>query len=209
MTHFLRAAVFASSFAFATLPAAGQSPWELLDELRSHLQEAGPVTGRFVQTYVPAGFSSGDRESGHMSMWLPDCLRWNYEEPEKKSFLICQGQVWFWNDGESTGRRMEVDAESEPGLDLLLLPSDRLRSRYVSDAERLPDGGWRLRLETPRSAEVHLTARLEIDAERRVLRSLEHTDGEGNLTRFELQGTQPLHHTALFQPPPDMEWIAE
>lgn len=186
-----------------------RSPWAILDDLRTHLQTSGPVTGRFEQTYVPAGFESGDRESGHLSIWLPDCLRWNYEEPEAKSFLICQGQVWFWNEGEDAGRKMQVEPESEPGLDLLLLPTDRLRDRYVAEARELEDGSSEIVLETPPTALSPLSARLVVDAAGEAVELLEFTDAEGNRSVFRISELQPLRHTALFQPPVDMEWIEE
>ena len=190
-------------------PAAATSPWELLVELRQSLQDSGPLTGRFQQTYIPAGFSTGDSESGHLSLWLPKCLRWNYEEPQEKSFLLCEGQVHAWNPDETSGRRYQVNAEEEPGLDLLLMDVDRLRERYVADSEQLSDGTYRISLSLPADVEGQWNARIHLEPVSRRIVGLEYTDGEGNLTRFDLSAYEPLAHTALFNAPQDIEWIDE
>ena len=134
-----------------------------------------------MQTYIPAGFREGDVESGHLSIWLPDCLRWNYEQPQAKSFLLCGEEVYFWNEDESGGRHYRVEPEEEPGLDLLLVEVGRLKERYVAASE-------------PVSMRVV---------------GMEYTDDEGNLTRFEISDYQQLRHTALFQPPQDVEWTED
>lgn len=199
----------------ATVPAAASdptefSPWVLLENLRDDLQRSGPMTSRFVQTYVPAGFSDGDTESGHLSMWLPDCLRWNYEEPEVKSFLVCEGEVYYWSDDEPGGRRHRIDAREEPGLDLLLVPVSTLRQRYVAASEEQGDGTYVISLGTPPSDDGgSFRARIHLDPSRTRVARLEYTDREGNLTRFELSDFQRLSHTALFQPPEGIEWTDE
>lgn len=190
--------------------ARAQSPWELLEDLRSDLEASGPITGRFVQTYVPAGFTEGDRESGHLSLWLPRCLRWNYEEPQKKSFLLCGDEVYFWNDEDPGGRHYRIDPEEEPGLDLLLLGVDRLRERYVAGSEKRADGTYEISLALPpERREGSFGATIHLDPVAKRVVGLEYTDAEGNLTRFEVSDYQKLSHTALFQPPQDIEWTEE
>lgn len=193
-------------------PAQATSPWTLLEELRQSMVDDGPITGRFEQTYVPAGFSSGDTEKGHVSLWLPSCLRWNYTEPLSKHFLLCEDEVWFWNDQEPGGRHYEIVPEEEPGLDLLLVDVERLKQRYVAQSEQLDDGSFRVVLATPGGPDTRgrpFRAEITIDAETDRVRSLEYTDDEGNLTRFRLTEYQSLEHTALFQAPKDIEWTTE
>ncbi|MEM9554224.1 MAG: outer membrane lipoprotein carrier protein LolA [Acidobacteriota bacterium] len=194
-------------------PAEATSPWVLLEELREGMVAAGPTTGRFEQTYIPAGFSSGDVEKGHLSLWLPSCLRWNYTEPETKHFLLCDDEVWFWNDQEPAGRHYRIEPEQEPGLDLLLVDVDRLKERYVAASEKLENGTYRIALSTPEgeasTAGQPFRATITIDPVADRVTALEYTDVEGNLTRFRLDDYQPLQHTALFQAPKDVEWVSE
>jgi len=186
-----------------------ESPWTVLERLRNSLQEAGPTSGKFVQTYIPAGFNQGDEESGHLSIWLPDCLRWNYEVPAAKSFLVCQGEVYFWNEGETGGRHYRIDPEKEPGLDLLLVSLATLRERYVASGDELADGTYEVSLSTPPTAAGRFSAKIRVDVAQKQVLGLEYTDEEGNLTRFRITDYTPLHHTALFQPPQDVEWTED
>ena len=56
-------------------------PWTVLKNVRKSLVESGPTGAGFVQTYIPAGFTSGEKESGRLALHLPDCLRWDYTDP--------------------------------------------------------------------------------------------------------------------------------
>ncbi|MCG8459824.1 MAG: outer membrane lipoprotein carrier protein LolA [Holophagales bacterium] len=198
-----------TAFLMLAPAASATSPWVLLEELRESMQTAGPITGKFVQTYVPSGFSTGDRESGFLSLWLPTCLRWNYEEPEEKHFLLCGEEVWFWNDLEPMGRHYRIDPEQEPGLDLLLVEVDRLQERYSAQSTRLADGTFEISLATPSDALQAFGAKIRVDPVADRVVGLEFTDSEGNLTRFEITGYQKLEHTGLFRAPVDMEWTEE
>ncbi len=197
--------------AAALLPSAARavSPWELLENLRENLQRSGPVTGKFKQTYIPAGFEDGDQESGFLSIWLPDCLRWNYEQPQAKSFLLCDDEVYFWNENESGGRHYRIEPEQEPGLDLLLVEVARLKERYVAGNAKLDDGTYEITLALPPDAERPFSARIRLEPVSMRVVGMEYTDEEGNLTRFEISDYQQLRHTALFKPPQGIEWTRE
>ncbi len=198
------------AMALIAAPAARAiSPWELLEQLREDLQRSGPITGKFKQTYIPAGFEDGDHESGYLSIWLPDCLRWNYEQPQAKSFLLCGDEVHFWNEGESGGRNYRIEPEQEPGLDLLLVEVAKLKERYVAGNEKLGDGTYEISLKLPPDAERPFSARIRLEPVSMRVVGMEYTDEEGNLTRFEISDYQRLRHTALFKPPQGIEWTEE
>ena len=189
--------------------ASAVSPWELLEKLREDLQRSGPVTGKFEQTYIPAGFQEGDKESGFLSIWLPDCLRWNYEQPQAKSFLLCGDEVHFWSEGEAGGRHYRIEPEEEPGLDLLLVEVSKLKERYVAGNEKLSDGTYEITLALPPDVERPFSASIRLEPVSMRVVGMEYTDEEGNLTRFEISDYQQLRHTALFKPPQDIEWTEE
>lgn len=214
-----------SLFGLLTLPpgvgaqgaaARSTSPWDVLAELRTSLVKAGPITARFEQTYIPAGFSTGDVERGHFSLWLPDCLRWSYVEPQVKSFLICKREAWAWNEEEEGGRHYQIEPEKEPGLDLLLLDLSGLKERYSAEGRQLEGGHYEILLslnnqtqtakgETPKG----VTARVHIDRKVERVVGLEYKDEDGNTSRFTISEYQSLSHTALFQPPQDIQWKNE
>ena len=79
--------------------AAAPDPWKVLQGVRQSLVDSGPTAAAFTQTYIPAGFSSGDSESGRLALALPDCLRWDYQDPYPKGFLLCGGVAHGFGEG--------------------------------------------------------------------------------------------------------------
>ncbi len=203
--------LFLALLAFGALPVLAQDtdPWAVLKSVRQSLVDAGPTGANFVQTFTAAGFSTGDQESGRIALQLPDCMRWDYTNPFPKSLLLCGGTVHAWNEGDQTGRRYRVDRKNEPGLDLLLLGVDELKSRYQATATPKADGG---RIEialVPKEKKLaELTdAMLSVDPASHRVVAISYHDREGNLTRFEITGYQDLSRQGSFSPPSNVRWV--
>lgn len=183
-------------------------PWTVLKTVRQSLVEAGPTGASFVQTFTAAGFSSGDQESGRIALQLPDCMRWDYTNPFPKSFLLCGGTVHAWNEGDQTGRRYRVDRKNEPGLDLLLLGVDELKSRYQATAKPADNGRIEIALLPKEKKLAELTdATLVVDPASKRVVAVSYHDREGNLTRFEITGYQDLSRQGSFSPPSGVRWV--
>jgi outer membrane lipoprotein-sorting protein len=183
--------------------------WGVLDTARKSLAASGPERAEFVQTYVPAGFSSGEEEAGRIAFRLPDCLRWDYDEPYPKSFLVCGERVYSWNPEDRRGQTAAVDRESQPGLDLLLLPVDELSGRYDASAESAGSGRVAVRLE-PRAGMAGRTeltgATLVVDTRSDRLVEVSYQDQEGNRTTFRISGYETLPDRSVFDPPDEISW---
>jgi len=208
-----RGATLASAALAAALlvPGGGRAadealePWRLLETLRAALAADGPLIADFRQSYVPAGFPTGDAEAGAVALSLPDCLRWDYRDPYAKSFLVCGARAWSWVEGEPRGQKLVIQADHEMGLDLLLLPSGQLSERYRASASRSPAGELELVLE-PLAADSELVvANLRLDAAGRRLLALDWRDREGNVSSFRFDGWRPPAEATTFEPPP-LEW---
>jgi hypothetical protein len=198
--------------ATTTAAPAAAEPWSLLQTVRKSLVEAGPVAATFSQVYVPAGFSEGETETGRLSLSLPDCLRWDYQNPYPKGFLLCGDVVHTWNAEDKVGRRYRVDRKNEPGLDLLLLGVDDLKGRYNAASRAADKGRVEVTL-TPRNPgaaagrpEELADAKLVVDSAARRVVAVSYHDREGNLTRFEIAGYLPLPRQGQFSPPRDIRW---
>jgi outer membrane lipoprotein-sorting protein len=199
-----------AALALLPLGAAAQDadPWMTLKNVRQSLVDAGPTGANFVQTFTAAGFSSGDQESGRLALSLPDCMRWDYTTPFPKSFLLCGGTVHAWNEGDQTGHRYRVDRKKEPGLDLLLLGVDELKSRYQATAKAAEDSKVEIALIPKKKDIAELTdATLTVDPASRRVVAVAYHDREGNLTRFEITGYQDLARQGSFSPPGNLRWV--
>jgi outer membrane lipoprotein-sorting protein len=197
---------------FAAAQAQGPpDPWTALQEVRGKLAGGGPREARFEQVFLPAGFSQGERETGRLALSLPDCLRWDYDEPYPKSFLVCGDLAWAWNPEDGTGKRQQIDGRNEPGLDLLLLGVADLASRYLATAQAAGDRKLSVEL-SPKGGETQSgtvavrRATLLLDLEAGVVAGLAYVDQEGNETRFTLDGYAPLAAAERFVPPAEVAW---
>ena len=188
--------------ALVPLGAAAQGdPWASLDRVRDSLAAAGPSQASFTQTYVPAGFSSGETESGTLALSLPDCLRWDYRQPYSKTFLLCGEVAHYWNAEDRAGRRYTVDRENEPGLDLLLLGVEELKTRYRATQKRAENGRVAIDLVPRKRLEAVASATLVVDPSANRLVGLSYADREGNRTRFTLGDYRKLSGDTAFDPP--------
>ncbi len=195
-----------TSFALTMQAVAQTDPWAVLAGVRQSLVEAGPTEARFTQTYIPAGFSSGEKENGSLLLALPDCMRWDYRDPYPKSFLLCGGLAHSWNPEDKTGRRYRIDRRNEPGLDLLLLGLDDLKVRYKAAVKSVEAGRIQVSL-TPKGKVEELTdAALTVDPKSQRLVAISYHDREGNLTRFEIREYRDLPRRGQFSPPTGIRW---
>jgi outer membrane lipoprotein-sorting protein len=201
------AAVYIPSVASSAQDAA--TAWDVLDSARKSLAASGAERAAFVQTYVPAGFSTGEEESGRIAFRLPDCLRWDYSDPYPKSFLLCGEQVYSWNPDDRRGQTAPIDRRSQPGLDLLLLPVNQLSGRYDASSEKRSDGRVAVHL-SPRAGMAGRTeltdATLVVDTRRDRLVEVSYQDREGNRTTFRISGYESLGDRSVFEPPKGISW---
>lgn len=192
--------------AFPALAQDASDPWGVLSGVRKSLVESGALAASFTQVYVPAGFTTGETETGRLSLQLPDCLRWDYQDPYPKGFLLCGEVVHSWNGEDKTGRRYRVDRNKEPGLDLLLLGVEALKERY--EARAAPGAAGRIEVTlTPKGKLGELAqAAFVVDTKSRRLMAVSYKDREGNSTRFDIKGYSALPRQSQFSPPQGIRW---
>ncbi|HEV8631006.1 MAG TPA: outer membrane lipoprotein carrier protein LolA [Thermoanaerobaculia bacterium] len=187
-------------------------PWALLGKARAQMQQTGAQLWSFRQTYLPTGFDRGEEETGRVALDLPRCVRWDYDDPYPKSFLLCGEKLWTWNPGEPAGHIYDLD-QAQPGLDLLLLAVGDLAERY--DARAQPAGNAirvqlvpKVAANQAASANVLRDAAILLGADGSV-RELTYRDAEGNRTTFRFADRRPLPNGTVFTPPANVKWQRE
>jgi len=204
----LLAVGLAGALAGAGGAAAGPviDPWQALQELRLHLAASGALAAGFHQSYLPAGFATGDEEAGRVALALPDCLRWDYSEPYPKSYLLCGSRLHTWVAGEPQGERLHVEARDEAGLDLLLLPVEQLKSRYTAVARPASGGAITVELVPTAPNSRIAQAELSFDPASQRPTALSYRDRDGNLSTFRFDAFELLDDDTLFTPPNTLIW---
>lgn len=197
---------FAASLAPGAPARGADDAWSALAAARAGFEDAA-WTADFVQTWVPAGFSTGERESGKVSLDLPGALRWDYETPYPKSLLVRLDTAYSWNPGESSGRRVLLAPEEREQLALLELDIGTLRQRFKAVAQPAPEDRIEIAL-TPRDDGNDVReAQLTLAARSHRLMAMSYSDTEGNRTEFAFSGHRPVAGAEPFTPPAELEWL--
>ena len=187
---------------FAAAAGAADPAGELARAAR-YFRDGKAHRASFVQTFTPAGFSKGRRESGEIVVQAPENLRFDYESP-KKTFTFDGKVARFYSPSE---RQMTVRALSEEDraqLPLIFLETaDDLRKRNTLDLEERPEGASILVTPKQSGSEVSWI-RLALSPDGSPA-ALSFQSSAGDRTEFRFQGFRtepPLDASAFAIHPP-------
>ena len=162
----------------------------LARRIEEHHGRVPGLTARFVQTYRSAVLGREIVERGVVSIKRPGRMRWEYREPEPKTF-VSDGKTFYFYvpaDRQVIVRDQVAGERSIPAL--LLSGRGDLLDQFEPCLAPSPPGRWRLRL-TPRKPEPEVESVLvEVD-ESYEIRSIEIEDAQGNFSRFRFDDVRP------------------
>src|SRR5271155_2975178 len=107
-------AILFSSFASAT------SIRDAVRALESRYRHARTLKAEFFERYSDGNGGSA-AESGTVYFSRPGRMRWEYESPEKKLFLVDGRNVWFYVPADRTASRAKLKESSDWRTPLALL----------------------------------------------------------------------------------------
>jgi len=142
----------------------------------------------FVQTYTPAGFANARRESGAVWIQAPQRLRFDYAEPEKKTFTYDSGEGRFYSpaDKQLTVKKLTPEERARLPIVFLTDPAE-LSGQYTISLQPGTGGADKLELR-PRASRPELAwLRLTIAADGSVEGLAYETEG-GDRTAFQFDG---------------------
>ncbi len=166
----------------ATVAMAGETPADvLLRRVEERNRSIVDLTARFVQSYRSGMLGQEIVESGSVSVKRPGRMRWEYEEPEPKTF-VADGESFYFYVPED--RQVLVQAQAgQRGVAVTLLSADGSLSAQF-EAELPAGGDGRLRL-TPRERDPGIREVLvEVGPVGEIL-SIEVLDIQSNVSRYQ------------------------
>jgi outer membrane lipoprotein carrier protein len=168
----------------ALLPGAAlASPAEdLARRVEERHRRARDLVGRFVQTYRSGLLGREIREGGRLSLKSGGLMRWEYETPEKKTFVSDGRRFYFYVPAD---RQVIVkDTGGEQSLPARLLFGGEILTHFEAALEDSAGGLARLRL-TPRVSDPEVASVvLVVDAAARI-QAIETEDAQGARSRFD------------------------
>ena len=162
--------------------AAAESPAEaLLRKVEERNRNIEDLTARFVQSYRSGLLGHEIVESGSVSVKLPGRMRWDYEEPEIKTF-VADGESFYFYVPEDRQVLVQSQAGERGVAVTLLLSGGSLSAQFEAQLPAGSDG--RLRL-TPREPDPDVREVLvEVGPAGEIL-SIEVLDIQSNRSRYE------------------------
>ena len=175
----------------AFLLAAQPENSELLQRLEARYNATHTMEAKFLERYYENG-KLVRAEAGHAYFQRPGKLRWDYESPEKNTFLVDGKYVWFYSPADHMVTRMPTKQSEDWRTPLAFLTSHMKLSKVCADlqpdAQTLPSMpvnevyACTLRETPPPKAGASKVASLEISPEGELVRVM--VPGEGG-TRLE------------------------
>jgi outer membrane lipoprotein carrier protein len=198
--------------------------------IEAHYHRAVTLKARFFEKYSD-GNGGVSAESGTVYFSKPGRMRWEYESPEEKLFIVDGANVWFYIPADRTASRAKIGASSDWRTPLAFLTGksdfDRLcRSMQIVDAanagkgsfdDRPANSGDTLLRCAPRASsddpEQQISeVLLEADSEDRLVRVVIRQPGKLE-TEFRFGGWEenlPISETKFhFVPPPGVAIVDE
>ncbi len=115
--------MFAFLLAIAAMvahPASGADARAAVRALESRYHHATSLKAVFFERYSD-GNGGGSAESGTVYFSRPGRMRWEYESPEQKLFIVDGTNVWFYVPADRTASRAKIRDSSDWRTPLALL----------------------------------------------------------------------------------------
>lgn len=129
---------FAVLLVFGTLSPAETADDPLLKLFESHYHSAQTLQATFLERYRENGEVSRV-EAGDAYFLRPGKMRWDYQAPEKNTFLVDGKYVWFYSPADHTATRMSAKQSEDWRTPIAFLTSHMTLSHLCSKVARAPD----------------------------------------------------------------------
>ena len=166
----------------AELPSAAQALARRVEERQRGVLD---LQGRFTQTYRSGVLGREVVERGTVSIKRPGRMRWEYRDPEAKTF-VSDGKTFYFYVPADKQVIVRDQADSRGVTAMLLSGRLDIVAQFEVAIEKPATGSERLRL-LPRKPDGEVDRiYLETDSSDRI-RSIEILDPQGNRSRFDFQ----------------------
>jgi outer membrane lipoprotein carrier protein len=169
--------------ALEAAPAPKSAAEYLAQRIEERQAAARDLVARFVQTYRSGVLRRTLVERGEVKVKRPGRMRWEYKDPEKKTFVSDGRRFYFYVPADKqVVVRDQERARSLPAL--LLSGKTGLLAEFEVALEPGPPGRSRLKL-TPRTPDPEIArVFLDVDGDHRI-RVIEVVDAQGTESVFE------------------------
>ena len=120
----------------AIIPPSARDAQSVLRALEARYHHAQTLKAAFYERYSEGNNATeGSAESGTVYFSQPGRMRWEYESPETKLFLVDATNVWFYVPADHTVSRAKVKESSDWRTPLALLTGKSDLTKHCREIE--------------------------------------------------------------------------
>src|SRR5512146_1456191 len=97
----MKALLAALLVAAPAAPLPADRPAELARKVQAYYEATRDLEAKFQQTYTYAGFGRRQVSSGTLRVRKPGMMRWDYEQPARKTIAVKGSRLVQWEPGEN------------------------------------------------------------------------------------------------------------
>ena len=126
----------AALLAFSVPASSARDAHSVLRALEARYHHAQTLKAAFYERYTDSSTADeGSAESGTVYFSQPGRMRWEYESPEQKLFIVDGTNVWFYVPADRTVSRAKVKESSDWRTPLALLTGKSDLSKLCREIE--------------------------------------------------------------------------
>lgn len=190
----------AAPHALAQPSAASQN---LLQRVDNHYNRLRTLRARFTEHYTGMGM---DRtESGTLALKKPGLMRWSYDKPTGKVFVLDGHYAWFYSPGDARVSRMPVKQLDDLRSPLRLLLGHTQLAKELTQVTVAPDGANFRITGVPRGMEQRVRLLTLVVTPAGVIQNMKIEETDGATTGFTFSGIEeniPLPSSEFVFTPP-------
>jgi outer membrane lipoprotein carrier protein len=129
-------------------PAPAPPPGARLDvkavvaEVQKRYDGAADFRARFTQTLTSAAMGRKTNSAGEVMFKKPGRMRWDYEKPEKASYVTDGGVLWLYEPDDKQAFKQKLESSQLPAALSFLTGKGKLTTEFdISFAGKTPYGG--------------------------------------------------------------------
>jgi len=153
----------------------------LVERMQGFYERTQDFTARFRQDYLYKTFGRKVTSTGTVAFKKPAQMRWEYETPGKRTFVLSGEKVYAWEPGANTLTRGALPTSELSSSVTFLWGRGKLLEEFAIVRAPCPDCQGILLLLTPRKAEARFRElRLELDPKTAQVRRTVVIDPDGS-----------------------------
>jgi outer membrane lipoprotein carrier protein len=185
---FVAAGMFRAAVAAPPVPASASARLDVkavTAEVQKRYDGASDFRARFSQTLTSAAMGRKTSSSGEVAFKKPGRMRWDYEKPDKSTYVTDGGVLWLYEPDDRQAFKQELKTSQLPAALAFLTGKGKLATAFeiaFADKPSVGTAGDYVLSLSPRVAEPQVkTILFVVDPKTFDVRESVITDGQGNV----------------------------